>query len=77
LLLTDSEDTTLDKGTDLLSFHLAAALPVDLDFKQSLLEMRSEPERLKLLLDYYNKIIPKLKMMALGRQRAGSNGYIH
>jgi Lon protease-like protein len=77
LLLTDSEDTTVDKGTELLSFQLASALPVDLDFKQSLLEMRSEPERLKLLLDYYNKIIPKLKMMALGRQRAGGNGFIH
>jgi len=77
LLLTDSEDTTLDKGTERLSFQLAAALPVDLDFKQSLLQMRSEPERLKLLLDYYNKIIPKLKMMAIGRQRAGGNGYVH
>jgi Lon protease-like protein len=77
LLLTDSEDTATDEKTNLLSFHLAAALPVDLDFKQSLLEMRSEPERLKLLLDYYNKIIPKLKMMELGRKRAGGNGYIH
>src|SRR5205823_3611813 len=49
LLLTDSEDTMLDKETELLSFQLAAALPVDLDLKQSLLETRSEAERLRKL----------------------------
>jgi hypothetical protein len=50
---------------------------VDLDFKQSFLEMRSEHERMQTLLDYYSKIIPKLKMMAVGRKRAGGNGHVH
>jgi Lon protease-like protein len=77
LLLTETEDTVVDKESDLLSFQLAASLPVDLDFKQSLLEMRSERERMRTLLDYYNKIIPKLKMIVVGRKRAGGNGYIH
>jgi Lon protease-like protein len=77
LLLTETEDTVIDKESDLLSFQLASSLPVDLDFKQSLLEMRSERERMRTLLDYYNKIIPKLKMMVVGRKRAGGNGFIH
>lgn len=77
LLLTGADDTVLDKESDLLSFQLASSLPVDLDFKQSLLEMRSETERMRTLLDYYSKIIPKLKMMEVGRQRAGGNGYVH
>ena len=60
-----------------LSFHLAAQLPVDLDFKQTLLEMRSERERLQVLLDYYAKIIPKLQTMVFGKKKAGGNGWVH
>jgi Lon protease-like protein len=77
LLLADIEEPALDKDSEVLSFHLAASLPVDLDFKQSFLEMRSEHERMQTLLDYYSKIIPKLKMMAVGRKRAGGNGHVH
>ena len=36
----------------LLSFHLAGSLPLDLDFKQKLLSLRSETERLSLLISY-------------------------
>src|SRR5437867_2958830 len=68
LLLADIEEPVLDKESDVLSFHLAASLPVDLDFKQAFLEMRSEQERMRTLLDYYSKIIPKLKMMEVGRK---------
>ena len=32
----------------LLSFHLAGSLPLDLDFKQSLLSMTSDPSAFKL-----------------------------
>lgn len=60
-----------------LSFQLAAQLPVDLDFKQTLLEIRSESERLRVLLDYYSKIIPKLQAMAFGKRKAGGNGWVH
>jgi Lon protease-like protein len=60
-----------------LSFQLAAQLPVDLDFKQLLLEMRSERERLQDLLDYYAKIIPKLQAMQVGKEKAGGNGWVN
>ena len=32
-----------------LSFRIAAALPLDLDFKQQLLTLRNEPDRLTLV----------------------------
>jgi Lon protease-like protein len=59
----------------LLSFHLAAALPADLDFKQALLAMRSENERLNTLVQYYEAVLPKLQSMTAARQRAGGNGH--
>ena len=59
-----------------LSFRLAAALPTDLDFKQSLLSMRSEPDRLALLIDYYNQVIPKLERNAVARKKAAGNGHV-
>jgi Lon protease-like protein len=41
-----------------LSFHLAASLPLDLDFKQKLLAIRSENHRLRTLADYLEGILP-------------------
>src|SRR5258707_4780729 len=39
-----------------LSFFLAGSLPLDLDFKQKLLELRSEPGRLSLLVAYFETL---------------------
>jgi len=61
----------------LLSFHLAGSLPLDLDFKQKLLSLRSEGERLTLLISYLETIIPNLRRAALARERAGGNGHVH
>ena len=58
-----------------LSFYLAGSLPLDLDFKQKLLALRSEPERLSLLISYFETIIPDLQRAARARQRAGGNGH--
>jgi uncharacterized protein len=77
MLMTSTEAPSLDEKSEVLSFHLAHALPVDLDFKQALLEMRSEEERLSTLLEYYEKVIPKLKVMASKQKKAGSNGWVH
>ncbi|HUS18504.1 MAG TPA: LON peptidase substrate-binding domain-containing protein [Terriglobales bacterium] len=66
-----------DPDNPYVSFQLAAQLPVDLDFKQALLEMRSEEERLRVLLDYYAKIIPKLQAMRFGKNRSEGNGWVH
>ena len=61
----------------LLSFYLAGSLPLDLDFKQKLLALRSEPERLTLLTSYFETILPNLQRAATARQRAGGNGHVY
>jgi len=61
----------------LLSFHLGGSVPLDLDFKQKLLSLRSEPERLTLLISYLETIIPNLRRAAYARERAGGNGHVH
>ncbi len=60
-----------------LSFYLAGSLPLDLDFKQKLLALRSEPGRLSLLISYLETIIPNLRRVATARERAGGNGHVH
>jgi Lon protease-like protein len=75
--LTSMDGIKFEKTHPLLSFQIAANLPVDLDFKQSLLEIRSERERLALLLEYYAKVIPKLQGMLFGKQNTGGNGWVH
>jgi Lon protease-like protein len=60
-----------------LSFYLAGSLPLDLDFKQKLLALRSEPERLTLLISYLETIIPNLRRAASAREKAGGNGHVH
>jgi Lon protease-like protein len=60
-----------------MSFYLAGSLPLDLDFKQKLLALRSEPERLSLLIGYLETIIPNLRRAASAREKAGGNGHVH
>jgi Lon protease-like protein len=60
-----------------LSFHLAGSLPLDLDFKQKLLSLRSEAERISLLITYLEKLIPNLQRAAHAREKAGGNGHVH
>jgi len=61
----------------LLSFYLAGSLPLDLDFKQKLLALRSEPERLSELIRYFETIIPSLRRVASARKKAGGNGHVN
>jgi Lon protease-like protein len=67
----------IDPEDPLLSFQLAHELPVDLDFKQSLLEMKSEADRITTLIDYYRAAIPKVERTLRVRERAGGNGHVH
>lgn len=60
-----------------LSFYLAGSLPLDLDFKQKLLAMRSESERIREVAEYMDGILPRLKRVARTRQKAGGNGHVH
>ena len=58
-----------------LSFYLAGSLPLDLDFKQKLLAMRSETERLQTVAAYLESILPNLRRAARAREKAGGNGH--
>lgn len=64
-----------DQGA--LSFHLAGSLPLDLDFKQKLLAMRSEHERIQAVAAYLESILPNLRRAARAREKAGGNGRAH
>ena len=58
-----------------LSFYLAGSLPLDLDFKQKLLAMRSEGQRIQAVVAYLESILPNLRRAARARERAGGNGH--
>lgn len=59
-----------------ISFHLAAALPADLAFKQILLCLRSDAERTDQLVEYYNKLLPKLRRGAQANRAAAHQGHV-
>jgi Lon protease-like protein len=67
----------VERDAPSLSYHLAHELPVDLDFKQALLEMKSEAERIETLTEYYRATIPKIERTLVARQRASGNGHVH
>jgi Lon protease-like protein len=60
-----------------LSFHLAGSLPLDLDFKQQLLAMRSEAKRIQAVAAYLEALLPKLRRASKVREKAGGNGHVH
>ena len=60
-----------------LSFYLAGSLPLDLDFKQKLLSLRSEADRISILITYLETLIPNLHRAARAREKAGGNGHVH
>jgi Lon protease-like protein len=59
-----------------LSFFFAGSLPLDLDFKQKLLALRSESERLSLLIQYFETVLPNVQRAARAREKAGGNGHV-
>ena len=67
----------VNRDATYLSYRLAQDLPVDLDFKQTLLEMKSEAERVEILTEYYRATIPKIENSLRVRQRASGNGHVH
>jgi Lon protease-like protein len=58
-----------------LSFHLAGSLPLDLDFKQALLGMKSEAERLRAIISFFETILPTMRRTVHVRRKAGGNGH--
>jgi Lon protease-like protein len=60
-----------------LSFSLVGPLGLDLDFKQTLLGLKSEAERLQAVISYFEAILPNLRRTVRVRQKAGGNGHVH
>lgn len=57
-----------------LSFVVAATLPLDLLWKQQILELRSEMDRQERLVGYLREWAPHLQKVGVKRQSAGGNG---
>jgi Lon protease-like protein len=60
---------------DNLAYHLAGSLPLDLDFKQTLLEMKSESERVRAIISSFEAILPTMRRTVHVRDKAGGNGH--
>jgi Lon protease-like protein len=76
LTLAGAEPEPASVGEDpQLSFHLAGTLPLDLDFKQTLLGMKSEAERLRGISSYFEALLPNLRRTMHVRRKAGGNGH--
>jgi ATP-dependent Lon protease len=59
----------------LTSFAISAALPMDLLWKQQILELRSEPERQDRLVGYLREWAPHLQNVETLRHRTAGNGH--
>ncbi len=73
-LLGATAELTEDDGQ--LSFAIAASMPFELEFKQKLLAMRSEPKRVEALLENYQTMLPSLRRAVKARRKAGGNGHV-
>lgn len=61
----------LDEST--LAYRMAALLPIELEKRQALLEMRSEHERRETLLRWMERFVPRLIAQQKARDRAARN----
>lgn len=58
-----------------LSFRIAAALPLALEFKQQLLTLRNEPARLTLVERAMEVLTNQLALVQVAQKKAGGNGH--
>ena len=65
--LAGAEPSGPDEHAGNLSFLLAGSLPLDLDFKQSLLSTLSEAKRLEAVVGYLEAVLPGLRRAAKAR----------
>jgi Lon protease-like protein len=75
MALVESDADTPELDDPQLSFHLVAPLPVDLDFKQTLLASRSEAKRIAMTAEYLTAVLPRMKRALKAREKAGGNGH--
>ena len=58
-----------------LSYRLASALPLDLDFKEQLLNLRDEAERLTLVMRAIETLLEQIALVQESQKKAGGNGH--
>jgi Lon protease-like protein len=75
LIFDDYPKNLQGASPDELSYLVAATLPMDLLWKQQILELRSEADRQERLVAYLREWAPHLQKSGVMRQRAGGNGH--
>ena len=73
--MIENEAETPEPEDPQLSFHIIAPLPVDLDFKQTILASRSEAKRIAMTAEYLTAVLPRMKRALKAREKAGGNGH--
>lgn len=63
------------EGSGSLSYYVASELPVDVAFRQLLLELRAEPERQQRLAEHLAQWIPQLERRNRVQEKARGNGH--
>ena len=75
LAVAGAEATGIELDDPQLSFHLAGSVPLDLDFKQTLLGMKSETQRVTAMVEYYTVLVPRLKRTIKVKEKSRGNGH--
>lgn len=75
LLFEDYPKNLEGAAVEELSYRIASTLPMDLLWKQQILELRSEEDRQERLFGYLREWAPHLQDNKVMRQRAGGSGH--
>ena len=75
LIFDDYPKNLQDAPPEELSYLVAATLPMELLWKQQILELRCEADRQERLVTYLREWAPHLQKREAVRQRAGGNGH--
>ncbi len=73
-IVHESKPPTLQSGAS-LAYHIAGELPLELEARQALLELRSEAARQEYLFSYLTHWLPRVRRMRQVKARAGGNGH--
>jgi len=74
LIFDDYPKNIEGEAAEYLSFVVASTLPLDLMWKQQILELRSEADRQERLVGYLREWAPHLQKQEKSRARAGGSG---
>jgi uncharacterized protein len=75
LEIAGAEAMDIELDDPQLSFHLAGTVPLDLDFKQSLLGMKTESQRVAAMIEYYAVLVPRLRRTIQVKEKSRGNGH--